>query len=292
MAAWKQSFRGRGLGGALVFVLAGVPTAAPHRAGTEDSGDRAVRTEPRTTGQWIWTSTDLERYQGERGRTPDLVPAVLVGTLTPGSARAFRRSRGLSPARAGDRVGLVLRFDDALREVFEREPRTAVDDELAEVAREVVGEAEATGVTVSELQLDFDAPVRLLPRWAEAAGRVANSLRVPVWVTSIPAHLYAREYGALFHDRVAGHVIQLFDLGIPCTSPESERLRRALARARLPFRIGSAAFERAGRPTEHACFRKQALALREVPGYSGDWLFPGGEDPRAAFAELAQIEER
>jgi len=237
------------------------------------------------TGQWVWTRTDRERYQAARSEAPALVAGVLIGTLLLDGTGALRVRRGLSPADL-ERPGLVVRLDDSLHPVWQRRAPAEVARELVPLVVRLVADARRAGVTPRELTLDYDCPDARLADWGLVAGEVARSLDVPVWVTSIPTHLEQRGYGEAFAGRVAGHVLQLFDTGLACTSGNSAHVVERVRAAGLPFRVGVAAFERVGRSSEHACWRASAGRLREIPGWSGQWVFPGGEDVRVALREV------
>lgn len=257
--------------GLLLLACPGEPTARAPRA--------APAAAERITGQWIWTATDRQRFFSARAATEGLVPGVLVGTVVPGADGALLLRRGLSPGGTAD-AALVVRLDDGVKAVSAAE--------LVPLVQGVLDDARRTGVSVRELQLDYDCPERRLAEWAQAAGGVARAVDVPVWVTSIPSHLGQARYGELFAGRVAGHVIQLFDTGLPCSQGNARHVAERVGAAGLPFRVGVAAFERVGRASEHACWRRAAGELRRVPGYSGQWVFPGGEDARVALAEMTR----
>jgi hypothetical protein len=240
---------------------------------------------PRADGEWIWTRTDAAGFSTLSRQSPKLVPAVHVATVE-GDAR-FRRA--LSPAVVGQRpVALVVRFEDSFHQVWQRRDGAELSEQLAGELARVIAETRATGVTPTELQLDYDAPVRRLPEWSAVVRRVAPRLGLPVWVTSIPAHLADPEYGARLRGAVAGHVIQLFDTGWPCTRANATKLSRRLREQGLPFRVGIGAFERrrAGRiATDHGCWARAARTLDEQPGMRGRWVFPASA-PAAAIAPL------
>lgn len=264
------------LGAALLLLAC---PGEPERFGRAPTA--AASTTEVITGQWIWTATDGERFSRADERARGLVPGILVGTVFPAADGALLLRRGLSPAgTAGPSVALVVRVDDGVRRVGATE--------LLPLVRSVLDDARRTGVSVRELQLDYDCPERRLEEWARAAGEVAASVDVPVWVTSIPSHLEQRRYGELFRGRVAGHVLQLFDTGLRCSQGNARHVAERVAAAGMPFRVGVAAFERVGRASEHACWRRAGRELRDVAGHSGQWVFPGGEDVRVALAELGR----
>ena len=107
---------------------------------------------------------------------------------------------------------------------------------------------------------------------------------------SSPAHLEDPLFGARLAGHVQGHILQLFDTGLRRGPAEEARLRDALVRQGLPFRLGVAAYERqVGKrtTTEHGAWVEAVATLRELPGYAGAWMFPAG---RAYGAQLALLE--
>ncbi|HEY3498884.1 MAG TPA: DUF3142 domain-containing protein, partial [Polyangiaceae bacterium] len=209
-------------------------------------------------GQWVWTARDRELHAAARVAAPELQAAVLSGTIECDD-RALRTSRGLSPAFSGtDAHALVVRLSDSLHGCVERlateELGAALDREL----ERLLAEARATGARFGEVQIDYDAPVAKLARYAEVLGFLrSRSLRdLELWITSLPAHVRVPEYGELFRERVSGHILQLFDTGLRCDVRQAEALRSALAARGVPFRLGLGAFERKGARADasHACW--------------------------------------
>jgi hypothetical protein len=85
------------------------------------------------------------------------------------------------------------------------------------------------------------------------------------------------DYGALFAG--VGHVIQLFDTGLSCTPESAARLVHALERHGLAFRIAVGAFDRTGaEPLAAVCWQTVARQWKMIPGYSGFWIFPAGQE--------------
>ena len=117
-----------------------------------------------------------------------------------------------------------------------------------------------SGASPGEVQLDFDCPVRLLPRYAalvKALGQGARRGR-SLWITSLYAHVQAAAYGELFRGLVAGHLLQLFDTGDGLRPAQAEEVVRTVEARGVPFQLGLGAFERS-------------------PLYRGLWIFPGGQ---------------
>jgi len=233
----------------------------------------------RVRGQWIWTARDRELFTATQQLHPELSAAILVGTVECEHG-AVRLRRALSPASAGPSPrALIVRVQDSLSPCLAAAPdRVAAALDAAFVR--LLSEVKDTGATFRELQLDYDAPVSKLPRYASLLAFLkARSLRdVPLWITSIPVHVEDPGYGQLMRAHVAGHILQLFDTGLPCNDAHAARLRRALATQAMPFRVGYAAFERSGAPAEasHGCWAKLTSAWQKDADAAGVWIFPAG----------------
>ncbi len=274
-----------------VFVAARTTGGAALHAPARTTTDTAPHASAPTDGQWIWTRADAALFPRSQAARPGLVPGVLVASVQARPDGTLELRRGLSPIAAGEAadVALVVRLEDSVH------ARIAAPDALAHALdphlASLLAEAAQTGAHVREVQLDYDAPVRRLDEWAKVVGALRRgALRdVPVWVTSIPAHLADPAYGRRFSGVVAGHILQLFDTGLTCSEDQAARIRAGLTRAKLPFRLGVATYERAreGRvTTSHACWRRATQALALAPGFSGVWVFPAGRDTRTALADL------
>ena len=144
--------------------------------------------------------------------------------------------------------------------------------------------AERSGGRMREIQLDYDAPERRLPRWATVVGLLgAQSLRGrSVWVTSIPSHLrHPRAYGDLFRNVVAGHILQVFDTGDEYSKASSAALANRVEDANMPFRLGVGAFERQLGGTRTTTHTKWFMGIGEFArrrGFRGVWVFPAGRE--------------
>jgi len=228
-------------------------------------------------GQWVWSRADLLPLREVRAER-QVAAAVWVGTLS------FHRgelglTRALSPDTAGAGAAAVLRFDDSVAKAFDAFPDDALAARLAALLPPLPAE---------EVQLDFDCPVRLLPRWALLLSALAPRLAGHrVWITTLPAHLEQPDFGGLFRGRVEGQILQLFDTG--AGPEEAERLAERLGQAGLPFRIGLGAFERydeEGRSTGHRRWLSRLGPFRALPGFEGLWVFPAGRRWRAWLPEV------
>jgi len=232
-------------------------------------------------GQWIWSITDSAVYVNAARAKPDLVPAVWIGSVH-GSRGRITGSLGLSPRVAGTgQVAVVIRFEDTFTRAFApaHEVLTAAIDST--VSR-LLATASATGVSIAEVQLDYDCPQRLLPRWAALVGDLSRGALAgrTVWVTSLVSHIRDPSYGDLFRPHVTGHILQVFDTGDRMTSSYAKQVEQLATRQRMAFRLGVAAFERrlaSGRETDHAGWFGAVPAVARSRWYRGLWVFPGGQ---------------
>ncbi len=248
-------------------------------------------------GQWIWSDADLARWREARAAGPAVRPGLWVSTVR-WDGGAFRQQLARNPRElAGAPAAAVVRFDESVHGAWAALPDSAVARALDERLRRLLPLVERAGGRAAEVQLDYDCPVRRLPRWAAVVG----ALTAPggalagreVWVTSLVAHVARPEYGPLFRPAARGHIVQLFDTGDVPSAGAADRLAAALARARMPFRVGLGAFERRGRAagaravTDHRGWFAALPALARVPGYEGVWIFPGGQAWRADLSSEA-----
>lgn len=222
-------------------------------------------------GQWVWTRDDAELFH-ETAAQRDVRAAVFVATVM-AEGDGLRLRRALSPRTAGA-TAVVVRFDDSVHEVWERRDPDAVAEMVGEVLGALAHEVKATGAPIDEVQLDYDAPVRRLAAWAKVVRRLSQGelADFAVWVTSIPAHMAAADYGELFAGAVEGHILQVFDTGLACR--HAAALGREVARHALSYRIGLGAFERGSR-TDHGCWFRRWAELAG-PRFAGLWVFPAG----------------
>ena len=234
------------------------------------------------TGQWIWSESDSSRFAEASRSMPGLLATVWVGTIRASSDGAIASQLALSPRIAGrPSVGVVVRFDDSFTRVWAARTDTAIARDVGSALEAMLAASENTGVTITEVQLDYDCPERLLRRWSVVVSNLARDALGgrAVWITSLVAHIRHHDYGDLFRPHVAGHVLQVFDTGDRMSVPYVRRIERLASRHRMPFRLGVAAFERRlrnGRTTDHQAWFDAAHVMSGSRWYAGVWVFPGG----------------
>jgi hypothetical protein len=242
--------------------------------------DRSVSHETQI-GQWIWSSTDSALFADAARSIPNLVPTVWIGTIRASGDGQVQSQLALSPRVSGrSATGVVVRFDDGFSGVWAVQTDSAVVNAAGLALRDMLAAAQRSGVTVSEVQLDYDCPERLLRRWSAV---IAMLSRGPVagrslWVTSLVSHVRHAEYGDLFRANVAGHILQVFDTGDRMSLPYARQIERLVSRHRMPFRLGVGAFERRlanGRTTDHQAWFEAPHIVRGSRWFRGVWVFPG-----------------
>ena len=222
-------------------------------------------------GQWVWSRRDLRVLEQARRVRPDVAAAISVAELRwDGAVTATLR---LPPGLAGPPAMLVIRLDDS----FHRAPAQGTGAQLEQAVGRVLG-AVGPSQAATPVELDYDAPVARLAdyaAWLDACRAGALGGR-ELWITSLPSHLDAPEFGALFAARVDGHVPQVFDTDVPWTPERADRLAAGIERAGLPFALGLGGFDRAG--TDHAAWLAVVPQLATRPNFRGTWFFPAGFD--------------
>jgi uncharacterized protein DUF3142 len=260
--------RGWGVIGGVMLALA----AAAHAA------------RPGVVGQWIWCDADRRHFEAARAGDPSLVPALFVSTITVESG-AVVQHLALPPTYvdAPGGAALVVRFDDSFHAFWSLGDGAAARASVAGKLAWILERADAMGVRLVELQLDYDCPVRRLREWAALLGELASGPLAgrTVWITSLPAHVAVAEYGDWFRGVVAGHVLQVFDVGPALTVADAPRLAAVARAQRMSFRLGVGAFERVRGPervrvTEHGRWLDAVDEFADDPTFRGLWIFPGG----------------
>jgi hypothetical protein len=241
-------------------------------------------------GQWIWSSADSAVFADAARSIRKLVPTVWIGTIRASRDGNMQSQLALSPRIAGrSTTGVVVRFDDGFSNVWAVQTDSAVASAVGASLHDMLAAAQRSGVTVSEVQLDYDCPERLLRRWSAVTAMLARGALAgrPVWITSLIAHVRRAEYGDLFRANVAGHILQVFDTGDRMSLPNARRIERLVSRHRMPFRLGVGAFERRlanGQTTDHQAWFEAPHVMRGSRWFRGVWVFPGS----APWAHLAE----
>ena len=242
--------------------------------------DRSVSHETEI-GQWIWSATDSALFADAARSIPNLVPTVWIGTIRASRDGTVQSQLALSPRVSGrTTTGVVVRFDDGFSSVWAAHSDSAVANAVGAALRDMLAAAERSGVAVSEVQLDYDCPERLLPRWAAVTGKLSRGPLAgrSVWITSLVSHVRQAEYGDLFRANVAGHILQVFDTGDRMSLSYVRRIERLVSRHRMPFRLGVGAFERRlanGATTDHQAWFEAPHVMRGSRWFRGVWVFPG-----------------
>ena len=234
------------------------------------------------TGQWIWSAEDSVRFVDASRAMPSLVPTVWIGTIAASRDGVVESRLALSPRTAGrDSTAVVIRFDDAFGNTWPARSDSLIAADVGAALERILAAASRSDVRVTEVQLDYDCPDRLLSRWSVVVDRLTRDAlagRV-VWLTSLVTHVRHREYGDLFRGQVAGHILQVFDTGDRMSLTYARQIERMAERQRMPFRLGVGAFERRlpnGRTTDHRAWFRAEGVMRQSQWYRGMWVFPGG----------------
>lgn len=233
-------------------------------------------------GQWIWSARDSAAFADASLTIDSVVPTVWIGSVGASRNGASRVRLALSPRIAGvPRVAAVIRFDDDFTALWDNPSDSLVAATVGSAVKAIVSVAANTGVTITEVQLDYDCPERLLARWANVVRLLTRDALAgrTVWLTSLVAHVRHRDYGDLFRDNVAGHIVQVFDTGDRMSLPYARQLERMITRHRMPFRLGVGAFERQlanGVTTSHREWFGAARVMTGSTWFRGVWVFPGG----------------
>ena len=252
----------------------------------------ATRSGRYDVGQWIWSARDSATFLDASKTIDSIVPTVWIGSVGAARNGSSRVRLALSPRIAGTaRVAAVIRFDDDFTGLWQNQSDSEVAASVGSAVKAILSVATGAGVTITEVQLDYDCPERLLPRWAAVVQGLSRGALAgqTVWLTSLVAHVKQSEYGDLFRGSVAGHLVQVVDTGDRMSVPYARQLERMVTRHRMPFRLGVGAFERQlqnGTTTNHREWFGAARLMAGSEWFRGVWVFPGGS-PWAALLERA-----
>lgn len=243
-------------------------------AGCDTPAPEAGSAAPLRRGQWIWNQEHVSRFEANHAVNPEVIPTVLVAELHRDGAQVVTRLRlkptVVSPSGA---VSVIIRLDDNLHPLWDQHVSAEMAGLLGAPLSRILEMVDDRLGRRPEVQLDYDCPNRHLPAWADVLVRLTEG---PLdgqkpWITSIPTHLDTSGYGSWFSGKIAGHLLQVFDTGLPAS--EAGALgERALA-AGLPWRVGLGGFEREGAPS-HAAWFEQLDAVCRRPLCEGVWVFP------------------
>lgn len=233
-------------------------------------------------GQWVWSKRDAELFTSAHATFKNLSPAIWVSTLFFEDGQV-RQKLALSPSLiTGIPTAIVVRFDESFHGAWEQKSSADLASEIDAKLAELLHLVQSNGAEANEVQLDYDCPVRRLPAWAEVLEKLkASSLRGRnVWITSLVSQLRDPDYGKLFRNAAAGHILQIFDTGETPSQQLPESIDALLSQAALPFRLGLGAFERklpAKKLTEHRVWFATLSLFTQNPYFRGLWVFPGGQ---------------
>jgi hypothetical protein len=241
-----------------------------------------ARTAPLDIGQWIWTAVDSARFADASRTIGRLTPTVWIGSVRGSRDGRITTRLAQSPRLAGTaRAGVVIRFEDDFTAIWDQRSDSAIAADVGRAIGALLGTAGTSGVDIPEVQLDYDCPERLLERWSAVVSRITRDVLAgrEVWLTSLVAHVRRREYGDLFRDHVAGHILQVFDTGDRMSLSNADQIERLASRHRMPFRLGVGAFERTlanGSTTDHRAWFGAVRIMSRSEWYRGMWVFPAG----------------
>lgn len=157
-------------------------------------------------------------------------------------------------AARGTRIGLALRVGELRGEMS----GTAADV-VAGLAQQVV-EAVPTGISLSELQIDFDCPTRRLGEYAGWLRTIRQRVHCPITITALPTWLSSRDFRKVADD-ADGFVLQVHSIDKPqpdgaaslCDIPKAVAAIEKAGELGKPFRVALptygclSAFDKAGR---------------------------------------------
>jgi hypothetical protein len=190
---------------------------------------------------YVWQRVFTEPLRGTIAKaSPRLAGFVALAaevSFAGGEARVARLPPDPSLRATGRKVGLALRvgpYGGAF---------APVADKLVAVAGSILDDARAAGLSLSELQLDFDAGESQLEGariWVEALR--ARAAPVPLTFTALPSHLRQPSFRALA-EAADGFVLQVHSVpvftGAPtlCDPAAAKSAVEQAGRLGLPFRV-------------------------------------------------------
>lgn len=229
--------------------------------------------------QWVFSREDRMLLSAARERNPAIGAGIWIGSLVR-KGDGVGTQLGVQPEPGDTAAVWVIRLEDTLHPLVDSLPGDSLASLVAARVQALLDVAEQGGPRHT-VQLDYDAPVRLLEQWAQLVRTMRQTVlqEREVWVTSILAHVEHPQYGEWFRGVADGHVLQLFDTGLPFTSWAPRRVEEAIRRANLPVSIGLGAFERqlSSGTTEHRAWFAWAEQRAHILGVQDLWIFPAGQ---------------
>lgn len=218
-----------------------------------------LRPPPRAAGPlpqeaYVWQRTwgpevpDALEHASGLDRIVILAAEVDLSTQPPRVARAIYDPDALR--KTGRPVGLAVRIGRFRRpgggtERFAEKPDRT--EHLAGLARRLVDEARAGGLSIAEFQLDYDCPESRLDDYPVLVRAVRKALApLPVTITALPSWLPHRRELKRLLAAADGWVLQVHALDPPrhtqtvialCDPEEARRAVEAAGRFRQPFRV-------------------------------------------------------
>jgi len=152
-------------------------------------------------------------------------------------------------AKTGKQVGIVIRIPEA-KGRSGLSPDHAV--EIASLARSIIAEARAAGITCQEVQIDYDCPDSRLSTYAAFLLKLKSlSPGDRIVFTALPSWLMKTDFGKLAAS-ADSYVLQVHSLELPATNDSTavicdvEKARQAISRAsrsRVPFRVALSTYQ-------------------------------------------------
>ena len=231
-------------------------------------------------GQWVWSARDAALLSATRAARPGLHAAVWIGTLLRSGARVVTQLGEPPTIDSGGAPTRVIRLDDSLHPLLDSLPTDSLAALVGPRLAALLAVAQGAQTNYS-VQLDYDAPVRLLPHWAALLRALRRGALAghSVWITSLLVHVEQPHYGRWFGGAADGHVLQLFDTQLEYSSTLQSRVEHAIAQAGLPCAIGLAAYEREGangRLSQHRAWLPWAAKAARSGRITALWIFPAG----------------
>ncbi|MBX7149131.1 DUF3142 domain-containing protein [bacterium] len=222
-------------------------------------------------GQWIWTLKDRDIYVESQKKVPHLIPTIWAGTLFYKNGK-ITPQLSLSPSIVSTSQTVVIRLDNSLHGAFKNFSQDELNHKLADALSFILNHLH----TISEIQLDYDCPIALLKKWSDLLSFLKEDLlkKKTLWITSLASHIKEPQYGELFKNKVAGHILQLFDTG---EDVDAQNVLDWAEKAHIPYRIGLGAFERIephNKKTMHSFWFSKIHFFKTSPLFCGVWVFP------------------